>query len=172
MFEYSIYACFIGFLLDMVFGDPNFSYHPIRLIGKLIEICEIFFRNIFSESKKGLLTAGFCLTVLVCSIVFGVVFFAILMFYKINVYFGIVFESIICYFMLAAKSLKTESMKVYEKISKGDIEGGRKAVSMIVGRDTENLDEKGIIKATVETVAENLSDGVIAPLLYILLAYK
>ena len=71
--------------------------------------------------------------------------------------------------MFAAKCLKTESMKVYDALAKNDIEGGRTAVSMIVGRDTASLTEEGIIKAAVETVAENSSDGVVAPLFYLIL---
>ena len=169
MFIHSVYACFIGFFLDIIFGDPHFLYHPIRLIGKLIEVLETFFRRIFPDSEKGFLMAGIFFSITVCIIVTGVVFIIIYTAYRLNVYFGVLFEGIICYFMIAAKSLKTESMKVYKKISDGDIEGGRKAVSMIVGRDTKCLDEKGIIKAAVETVAENLSDGVIAPLLYMII---
>jgi len=169
MFKYSVYACFTGFALDMIFGDPHLSFHPIRVMGKLIRALEKFFRKIFSDSGKRLMVGGVFLNITVC-IVSGVTAFTIVFFvYKLNVYFGIVVESLICYFMLAAKSLKTESMKVYKKITAGDIDGARLAVSMIVGRDTESLDEKGIIKAAVETVAENLSDGVIAPLFYMLI---
>jgi adenosylcobinamide-phosphate synthase len=75
-----------------------------------------------------------------------------------------------CYLLLATKSLKIESMKVYQALSKGKLEEGRQAVSMIVGRDTTNLTESGIIKAAVETVAENTSDGCIAPILFMIIA--
>ncbi len=169
MFKYSIYACFIGFALDMLLGDPNFIFHPIRLIGKMIQVFEKFFRKAFPCSQKGLIIAGTFFNIAVCVISVFTAFIIIFYGYEVNVYFGAAFESVVCYFMLAAKSLKKESMKVYEKIMAGDIDGGKKAVSMIVGRDTENLDEKGIIKAAVETVAENLSDGVIAPLFYMLI---
>ena len=81
-------------------------------------------------------------------------------------FLGVAVETVICYFMLAASSLKKSSMKVYSSLMRGDIEGARKDVSMIVGRDTQSLDDVGITKAAVETVAENTSDGVIAPLIY------
>lgn len=166
MFKYSLYACFAGFFLDIIFGDPNFLYHPIRLIGRLIYLMDSFYEKIFPKSEKGRFIGGVFLCLSVCAVSVGTAAAILLAAYGINVYFGFFAESIICYFMLAAKALKTESMKVYKKILNGDIEGGRKAVSYIVGRDTDSLDEKGIIKAAVETVAENLSDGVIAPLLY------
>ncbi len=167
MFEYSLYACFIGFILDLIFGDPYWIYHPICLIGKLIEVSEKITRKIFPNSKNGLLAGGGFLAIFVCFISTGVIFMIDYIFYSINNYLGLAFESVICYFMLATKSLKKESMKVYKKLSDDDVEGARYAVSMIVGRDTKVLDKTGIIKATVETVAENLSDGVIAPLFYL-----
>ena len=169
MFIYSIYACFIGFILDMIFGDPYFLFHPIRVMGKMIQVLEKVFRKVFSSSSKGIMLAGVFFNVSVCVISVFTAFIIILWGYRLNVYFGVAVESVTCYFMIAAKSLKKESMKVYKKITSGDILGGRKALSMIVGRDTEKLDEKGIIKAAVETVSENLSDGVIAPIFYMLI---
>lgn len=169
MFKYSLYACIIGFILDLIVGDPYFLYHPVRLIGKLIEIFERILRKIFTNKPSSLKVAGFILVLIVCFITTGTAFIINIIAYKLNIFLGIGTESIICYFMFAAKSLKTESMKVYKRLETNDIEGARKAVSMIVGRDTKNLDKQGIIKASVETVAENLSDGVIAPLIYILL---
>jgi adenosylcobinamide-phosphate synthase len=96
-----------------------------------------------------------------------VTFIGLYIVYHIHRAAGIVVESILCYQMLSMKSLKTESMKVYRALEKGEIEQARKAVSMIVGRDTDRLDEDGIIRAAVETVAENTSDGVIAPMFYL-----
>ena len=86
--------------------------------------------------------------------------------YGIHPYFGVLIETLMTYQILAVKSLKVESMKVYKRLKEEGLEGARKAVSMIVGRDTELLDEEGVAKAAVETVAENTSDGVIAPMLY------
>ena len=86
--------------------------------------------------------------------------------YRLHPYLGAVIESIMTYQILATKCLKVESMKVYQELKKGDIAASRKAVSMIVGRDTECLDETGVAKAAIETVAENTSDGVIAPMIF------
>lgn len=169
MFKYSIYACFIGFILDMIFGDPHFKFHPIRLMGKLIEKLEKIFHKIFPDSPTGLTMAGTIFNIAVCAVSAAASFGIIFSGYYINAWLGIAVESGVCYFMLAAKSLKKESMKVYEKICEGDIFAAKESLSMIVGRDTEKLDKKGIIKAAVETVAENLSDGVIAPIFYMLL---
>lgn len=169
MFRYSILACTIGFVLDLIIGDPHWMYHPIRFVGNLIMLIEKLLRKIFPDTKGGLLFAGVLLVILVSGISTGVVFGIVYLAYGINVYVGIAVESILSYFILATKSLKTESMKVYDKIAVHDLEGGRKAVAMIVGRDTAALDEKGVIKAAVETVAENLSDGVIAPMIFLLI---
>lgn len=168
MIKYSIIACFIGYILDLIIGDPYWIYHPIRLVGNLISLCEKLFRKI-TNSFKGLYIAGIFLVIIVCGISTGIVFVLNNFAYKTNLYLGLAVDSIFCYFILATKSLKTESMKVYDKLAEKDLEGSRKAVSMIVGRDTQNLSEAGVIKATVETVAENLSDGVIAPLFYLMI---
>ncbi|MBR6399966.1 MAG: cobalamin biosynthesis protein CobD [Firmicutes bacterium] len=164
--EVSVISCVIGFLLDFVIGDPAWAFHPIRLIGSLISLFEKVCRRIFPKTKAGEIFAGFLLVLSVCFITF---FTALFISAAIkNIYIKIAVNSLICCFMLAARSLKQESMRVYDKLKQNDIEGARKAVSMIVGRDTAVLDERGITKAAVETVAENLSDGVIAPMLYMM----
>ncbi|MBQ9518710.1 MAG: cobalamin biosynthesis protein, partial [Firmicutes bacterium] len=159
-FEISVISCIIGFLLDCVIGDPAWAFHPIRLIGNLISTLENLIRPRFPATKDGETSAGFITVLAVCSVTFIAALF-ISTAIK-NFYIKSAVNSLICCFMLAAKSLKTESMKVYHRLAENDIDGARAAVSMIVGRDTAVLDEKGIIKAAVETVAENLSDGVIA----------
>lgn len=166
---YSLGACLIGFLLDLWLGDPQWLFHPIRLIGNLIHNTEKIVRNVFPKTEKGCFFAGIGLVLVVVTVVTTISYFILISCYSLNPILGIVIESIMCYFLLATKSLKTESMKVYEKLKADDLEGGRFAVSMIVGRDTENLTKEEIIKATVETVAENTSDGIVAPLFYILL---
>lgn len=156
-------AVSIGFVLDAIFGDPYFKLHPIRLIGYLISFLEKVMRRIFPKNERlgGAVMAIFVL--IICGgVPFAILFFA----YRLNYFFGIAIESVICYFMLAAKSLKQAGMSVYKPLKNGDVDGARKSVSMIVGRDTESLDDIGITKAAVETVAENTSDGVIAPLIY------
>jgi adenosylcobinamide-phosphate synthase len=121
------------------------------------------------KNKTGELIGGGILALLVVTITTAVTFFILYFSYRLNYYLGFVIETIMCYQILATKALKDESMKVYAAFKQGDIEGARKAVSMIVGRDTAVLNEEGIVKAAVETVAENASDGVIAPLIFLML---
>ena len=154
------------FLLDLIFGDPDFALHPIRLMGGLISVLEKAIRRIFPKTKSGEFIGGILMAVLVIVVSGGVPLVILFFAYRFNVVLGVAVETVICYFMLAAKSLKKSSMKVYSSLIRGDIEGARKNVSMIVGRDTQSLDDVGITKAAVETVAENTSDGVIAPLIY------
>ncbi|MGN0161993.1 MAG: adenosylcobinamide-phosphate synthase CbiB [Candidatus Ornithomonoglobus sp.] len=164
-----IYSCCgltLGFILDMLIGDPQWLYHPIRLIGKLISVSEKSLRKRFSDTPEGERAAGTVMVIFVCAITFLTAAAVSAAAYVINAYLYIAVEGIMCCFLLAAKSLKTESMKVYKALLQNDVEGARYAVSMIVGRDTSVLDEKGIIKAAVETVAENTSDGVVAPMIF------
>ena len=162
-----IIAFFCGFILDLILGDPHFMPHPIRLIGSLISVIDKRLNSDISEKndnkqfKRGILTV---VIVLVCTVAFSA--FILISAYCINIYFGIVVETIMTYQIMATKALKDESMKVYYCLKDKTLNDARKAVSMIVGRDTENLDEEGVTKAAVETVAENTSDGVIAPMIY------
>ncbi len=166
MIKWTGIALLLGFFMDLFLGDPQWLYHPVRIIGNGISFFEKHLRNLFPKTEKGECKAGLVLVILIC-LLSGLVPFAILYIaYKIHIVIGFGIESFFCYQMLAVKSLKQESMKVYEELEKGDLEGARHAVSMIVGRDTKALDEKGITKAAVETVAENTSDGIIAPLFY------
>lgn len=156
----------IGFLLDMILGDPYSLPHPVRLIGKIISYLKTFLRKRLCGHEK---IAGGLLVIAVLLISTVVPMIILIICYRINIIIGIIAESIMCYYLLAAKCLKKESMKVYKAIKEGDTEKARYAVSMIVGRDTDVLDENGIIKAAVETVAENTSDGVTAPIFYIMI---
>lgn len=153
-----------GFIIDLFLGDPYTLPHPIRLIGTLITSLERTVRKVFANNLR---VGGIILSVIVLTASTAVPLAILLAFYKINLCLGIVAESVMCYYLIAPKCLRDESMKVYRAINENDVEKARKAVSMIVGRDTEKLDETGIIKAAVETVAENTSDGVTAPLMYI-----
>ena len=155
-----------GFLLDLLMGDPRWLYHPVCLIGKLISVLEKGIRKVFPKSEKGELAGGVLEVILVCLITFLVPFGIIHLLYKWNFWVGFVLETFWCGQLLATKSLKDESMKVYDRLKNGTIEEARYAVSMIVGRDTQSLTEEGVTKAAVETVAENSSDGIIAPMLY------
>lgn len=158
----------IGYLLDLIFGDPQGFPHPIRLIGKLIYRVEKYLRdkckNNNDERKAGVIL---WLTVVIIS--FLIPFIILLFVYKFSYGLGIIVESVMIYFILAAKSLRVESMKVYTELRNNNIIGARRYLSYIVGRDTENLDASSISRAAVETVAENTSDGVIAPMLFIIL---
>ncbi len=167
---YSLIALGIGFVLDLMFGDPYFLWHPIRLIGNLIAFTEKKLRRIFPVNKSGELIAGILLVIIVVALSTGIPVLILGFSYHWKPYVGVLVESIMCYQLLATKSLKVESMKVYKALSKGELEEGRQAVSMIVGRDTANLTETGIVKAAVETVAENTSDGSIAPMLFMIIA--
>ena len=153
----------IGAVLDSIFGDPYSFPHPVRLVGRLISKLESFVRR----HMGGHLRAGGVLLALIVLIVSAVVPLGILILcYCVNIWLGAAAEGVMCYYLMAARCLRDESMKVYRAAAKGDTEEARKAVSMIVGRDTAVLDSKGIIKAAVETVAENTSDGVTAPIMY------
>lgn len=155
----------IGFLLDLIIGDPYDLPHPIRAVGKLIAAMEKFVRHHFSDLRKG----GTVLVLTVIAVSAAVPAAVLFICYHINTYLGIAAESILCCYMLAARCLCSESMKVCRAAEDGDTEKARQAVSMIVGRDTAVLDRDGIIRAAVETVAENSSDGVTAPLFYMAL---
>ena len=163
----SMIALIIGFTLDQCIGDPHWMPHPVRLIGKMISGGEKIIRRIFSKTAKGEFIGGGTLAICVISVSAAVPYVILWYAGEVHVLLRILIESIMCYQILAVKSLKTESMKVYNKLVQNDLEGARKMVSMIVGRDTENLNQEQITKAAVETVAENTSDGTVAPLLYI-----
>lgn len=166
LFTCSTIALLLGIILDFILGDPHGWWHPVMGIGKIITKTETALRSIFPKTKTGEHIAGGILAVIVVFISVGIP--AVLLYgaYRLHSVAGMILEAVMCYAMLAAKSLKTESMKVASALEQEGLEAGRKAVSMIVGRDTKRLDETGVIKAAVETVAENTSDGVIAPLLF------
>ena len=162
----TLYAILVGFIIDLIIGDPHWMYHPVRLIGKLITFLEDMLRETFPKTKDGERKSGFVLVVLVCGISVFTVWGLVKLAYYLNFWCGFLLEVIMCYQLFAVRSLKDESMKVYKELAKQDLEASRKAVSMIVGRDTENLTIEGVTKATVETIAENTSDGTLAPMFY------
>ena len=166
MLKYSLPALVIGFVLDLLIGDPRWLYHPICVIGNLIAVLEKVIRKIFPKNHGGELTGGFLIVVLVCLFSGGVPLLVLYYLYRYLPVAGFVLEVFWCYQLLATRSLKDESMKVYDRLKNGTLDEARYAVSMIVGRDTRELTETGVTKAAVETVAENASDGVIAPMFY------
>jgi adenosylcobinamide-phosphate synthase len=159
----------LGFLIDLCIGDPAFLYHPVKLIGTGISLAERSLRALFSKTPRGEQAAGTVLVVAICILSVGIPVILLWVFYHWHTWIGVAAETFLCYQLLASKSLKQESMKVYEQLKNNHLEGARHAVSMIVGRDTQNLTGAGITKAAVETIAENTSDGVIAPMLYMAL---
>lgn len=163
---WSLGAMLAGFALDWLFGDPYSLPHIVRFMGSLISALEKPLRRIFSNNDR---LGGVALVILVILISSGIPLVITGFCYRLFPPLGFALESFLCYQLIAAKSLKDESMKVYHSLLEGDIDGARKNVSMIVGRDTSVLDEDGIARAAVETVAENASDGVAAPLMYIML---
>lgn len=158
-----------AFFLDMLLGDPAWLYHPVRIIGHGITLVEKMLRRLFPKTRAGEHVAGCMLVVIILLLSTGMPFLLLRGAYAIHPVAAFALELFFCYQLLAMKSLKTESMRVYHELKKGDLQGARSAVSMIVGRDTKYLDEAGVTKATVETVAENASDGVVAPLFYMML---
>ena len=164
-----VFALGIGFVLDALFGDPHWLPHPVVLIGKWISFLEKQLRRLFPKTPGGERAGGTVLVLLVllasAAVPWGILWLAGL----VHPYLRFAVECFMCYQILAARSLKTESMRVYRKLQEGNLEESRKAVSWIVGRDTENLTMEGVSRAAVETVAENTSDGVIAPMLYLAL---
>lgn len=165
----TVWAVLGGFVLDALFGDPAWLPHPVVYMGKAISKLEKFLRPRLPKTPQGELLGGaivaFCLPVgtflltgLVC---WGTA--------RLHPLLGLAVQMFWCGQALAARGLVQESTNVYKELKKPDLPGARKAVSRIVGRDTAELTAEGVTKAAVETVAENASDGVIAPLLYMLI---
>lgn len=169
---YHIFAFIAGFVLDLLIGDPHFIPHPVRLIGSLISFCDKRLNcdagyNI-SEKKLNLIKykRGMLLVFAVIFATFTMSVIIIVAAYSINLYAGVIAEAVMTWQILATKCLRVESMRVYDALRTDGVDAGRRAVSMIVGRDTSVLDAAGVTRAAVETIAENTSDGVIAPMLY------
>ena len=164
---WSLCALILGFFLDLIVGDPHWMPHPIVFIGKLIDVTEKAMRKIFPKTVLGENFAGAAVWIVVVTVSTGLPLLILWLAYGVNRFLGLAVETILCAQILATKSLRTESMKVYSALKTGDLEKARYAVSMIVGRDTQYLDEAGVTRAAVETVAENTSDGIVAPMLYL-----
>lgn len=152
----------VAFILDLLWGDPSWIYHPICIIGNTIVKLEKYLRKIFKNELLG----GGILVVIMVLLSFGIPFMILGMLYRIHIYLGLAVELFWCFQILATKSLKEAAMQVYKPLKENNIEASRKYVSYIVGRDTQQLDTTGVIKATVETVAENTTDGIVAPLFF------
>ena len=157
----------IAFALDCIIGDPQNPFHPIRIIGGGIAFGIKLYKKFKVKSHALQFIMGTALSLIIICLSFALTWQITRGLYAVNFWLGLITEAVICYFLIAPKALKTESMKVCRSLEAGDIEDARKNLSYIVGRDTKNLSKPEIVKAAVETVAENLSDGVIAPLIFI-----
>ena len=155
-----------GFLIDCVLGDPHWLPHPVVLIGKLISAMERFLRKRMSNRLRAAGTIlAVCVPLISALVVFGILFGCWML--HPWVYFGV--STVLCWQALAARCLQKEAYKVIKALETDGLDAGCRQVGMLVGRDTEQLSEEQVLKATVETVAENTSDGVIAPLLFLML---
>lgn len=160
-------ALVLGFCIDLLLGDPHSSLHPVVLIGKLISATEKAVRKLFPQTPRGENAAGAVLWLFAAAVSTAVPAGILWLAYRVNRFLGIGLESLMCWQILATKSLRDESMKVYRALLEGDPAKYRYAVSMIVGRDTAQLSDRAVARAAVETVAENTSDGIIAPMLFL-----
>ena len=164
---YHLIALTIGFALDLIVGDPRSLPHPVRLIGRLIAALErALYPRPGKRSPRRERVAGAILCATVVLVSGGVALAVTVGAYRLNPAFGVLVEAVLTCYLLAARDLRDESMKVYDALRLGTLDKALAALSMIVGRDVESLDEAGATRAAVETVAENASDGVIAPLCY------
>ena len=164
-----MWALAIGFGVDLILGDPHGWPHPVVAIGKLISVLERGLRRIFPSSPSGERCAGGLLWLLTAAVSFMVPALLLWGCGLVSPWLRLAAESVMCWQILAVKSLRAESMKVHAALAAGGVEDARQAVSMIVGRDVRRLDKAGIARAAVETVAENASDGVVAPMLFLAL---
>ena len=176
---YTFLMCFLilpmAFALDWFVGDPRWRFHPIRIMGKAIEILEPWFR----ELTKNQVFAGALFAFSLITMTFCTALILTRLFWAVSPLVGFMVETILIYFCISARDLEKSAMGVYRLLIENNIEKARQALAMIVGRDTGQLSEEAVSRACVETVAENLVDGVIAPLFFatiggapLALAYK
>lgn len=163
---FTLVAVIGGYVLDLFLGDPHGLPHPICLIGNLISFMDKRLRRMFSFSNGGLILGGGILFLIVVSLSYFIPWFLLQLAAKVNIWLALILETLMCYQIFATRSLRDESMKVYEALLKNDLANARIKLSWIVGRDTQNLSEEEVIKGAVETVAENTADGIIAPMLF------
>lgn len=164
-----VYSALLAFLLDLLLADPLWLPHPVVWMGRCISRLEGLLRRIFPKTPKGELAGGVLLAILLPTGSFFLSWAVLRLLGYIHPVLRFLMETFWCYQALAIKGLRDESRKVYQALLHGSLEEARQAVGRIVGRDTQVLDRVGVIKAAIETVAENFSDGVVAPMLYMLL---
>ncbi len=163
------FAVCLGFVLDAMIGDPQGWWHPICAIGSLISKSERFLRHLFPKTPSGEFWAGVLMWCTVCVAACAVPFALLYLAGLIHPWLRVALETVMCFQIFARRSLRDAAMQVYERLTADDLQGARTCVGYIVGRDTGALTAEGVTKAAVETVAENTSDGVIAPMLFLML---
>ena len=164
----TVAAVVAGFLLDALLGDPRRIPHPIVAMGNAIAWLEPRLRAAFPDTPSGARRAGVVLVAVLCAGSFGATWCLIAVAGLVHPLLGFAVETWLCYQALAACELRRQSMRVVRELTGEGLPAARRAVGMIVGRDTEALDERGVLKAAVETVAENTADGVVGPLVYLI----
>lgn len=164
----TVAAVVAGFLLDALLGDPRRIPHPIVAMGNAIAWLEPRLRAAFPDTPSGARRAGMVLVAVLCAGSFGATWCLIAVVGLVHPLLGFAVETWLCYQALAACELRRQSMCVVRELTREGLPAARRAVGMIVGRDTEALDERGVLKAAVETVAENTADGVVGPLVYLI----
>jgi adenosylcobinamide-phosphate synthase len=155
---------FGAYIVDLIIGDPHRFPHPVVIIGKFVRFLERGMGGFIDKKKAGIIL-WFTVVIPVYFITLGIVegcFF-------INPLFGMIISVFLASLTLATKSLYDESKVVLNALNRGDMEEARKRLSMIVGRDTKDLNKEEILRAVIETVSENLSDGILAPMFYLTL---
>lgn len=156
----------LGIILDIIFGDPDWIPHPVVLIGKLISAMEKLLRRVSPATPEGMQKAGLVIAIVVPAVSFIVSAVLLYAAYKINFWLWFVLNTFWSFQIPASGCLARESKKVYDRLERNDLQGARKQLSYLVGRETSELSETEVINAAVETVAENTSDGVTAPVLF------
>ncbi|ALF11369.1 adenosylcobinamide-phosphate synthase CbiB [Parageobacillus thermoglucosidasius] len=156
-----LFAIALALLLDALIGDPRWLPHPVRALGSLIAFLDRRLNQGKHRRAKGIAAA-----VAVTGIAYSLAFFVVSISYSLSLLFGVLVEAVLIFTAIATKSLQEAAWNVLIPLEQGDMEKARRELSMIVGRDTENLGEPEIVRACVETVAENTSDGITAPLFY------
>lgn len=162
-------AILLGFLLDLLLADPEWMPHPVVYMGRCITRLKRALRRRFPATPQGERAAGRVLAAVLPLGTLAVTLLVCLAARAVHPLLGLAVETLWCWQALAVRGLAKESRRVYERLAADDLPGARRAVGRIVGRDTQALSEEGVTKAAVETVAENFSDGVAAPLFYMLL---
>lgn len=163
-----MFELYVGYVLDLIFGDPYFMPHPVRYIGKAINYLEKIFRKIF-KSDISLKISGFLFTFIIVFATYAFYFLLLKIANEISSLFAFALESFVIYQIFATKCLSDEGKKLYKTLEDDDMTQSRKWISYLVSRDTDNMTKEDIIKATIETISENIIDGIISPLFFIII---